>query len=93
MELKPILDIAEQVGAKKLRSVITIADTVDSSDVPHGPQGSMDANDTFNLFGNVIWSEIARTITDDLGTVVFSAGKPDDFRKVIIFLIHVLLKL
>ncbi|KAJ3010481.1 hypothetical protein NUW54_g2466 [Trametes sanguinea] len=30
---------------------------------------------------NVVWSEIGRALMDELGSVIFAAGKPDDFRK------------
>jgi len=30
---------------------------------------------------NVIWAEISHAIMDELGSVVFAAGKPDEFRK------------
>lgn len=32
---------------------------------------------------NVIWPEIGQAIMDELGSVVFAAGKPDEFLKVV----------
>ncbi|TFK21980.1 COG complex component [Coprinopsis marcescibilis] len=37
--------------------------------------------DGFSILANVVWDELSRTIQDEIGTVVFSAGKPDEFRK------------
>jgi hypothetical protein len=36
----------------------------------------------FEIMANVIWAEMARTIMDELGSTIFAAGKPDQFRKV-----------
>lgn len=38
--------------------------------------------DTFEIMANVIWAEVGRAIMDELGSKVFSAGKPSEFRKV-----------
>ena len=36
----------------------------------------------FEIMANVVWAEIGRALMDELGSVIFAAGKPDDFRKV-----------
>jgi hypothetical protein len=36
----------------------------------------------FDIMTNVVWVEIGQAIMDELGSVVFAAGKTDDFRKV-----------
>ena len=36
----------------------------------------------FDILANVVWAEVGRAIMDELGNVVFAAGKPDEFRKV-----------
>lgn len=36
----------------------------------------------FEIMANVIWEEFGRAIMDELGSVVFSVGRPDDFRQV-----------
>ncbi|EMD37937.1 hypothetical protein CERSUDRAFT_50066 [Gelatoporia subvermispora B] len=35
----------------------------------------------FEIMANVIWSEVGRAVMDELGSVVFAAGKPEEFRK------------
>ena len=37
----------------------------------------------FEIMANVVWAEIGQTIMGELGSVVFAAGKTEDFRKVI----------
>ena len=36
----------------------------------------------FNFFAGVLWPEIATRITEELGSVIFSAGRPDELHKV-----------
>ncbi|KAH9485421.1 Conserved oligomeric Golgi complex subunit 2 [Psilocybe cubensis] len=38
-------------------------------------------NDEFQIMANVIWAEIAQSIMSDLGTVVFAAGRANEFHK------------
>ncbi|KAG2055478.1 COG complex component [Suillus hirtellus] len=37
--------------------------------------------DGFEIMTNVVWAEIGRAIMDELGTVVFAPGNPNEFRK------------
>ncbi|KII92438.1 hypothetical protein PLICRDRAFT_172529 [Plicaturopsis crispa FD-325 SS-3] len=37
--------------------------------------------DGFEVMANVVWAECGRAIMDELGGVVFAAGRPDEFRK------------
>ncbi len=36
----------------------------------------------FEIFANVVWAELARALTDELGSTLFAAGRPDEFRRV-----------
>lgn len=36
----------------------------------------------FEIMANVVWAEFGRAIIDELGNIVFAAGRPDEFRKV-----------
>ena len=38
----------------------------------------------FEIMANVVWAEIGQAIMGELGSVVFAAGKTDEFRKVIL---------
>lgn len=67
------MDIAEQVSsmtAQKLR--LQDAENIDDA---------MEDN-KFDILANVMWAEISRAVTDELGSSVFAVGKPDDFREV-----------
>ncbi|KAF7297546.1 Conserved oligomeric Golgi complex subunit 2-like [Mycena kentingensis (nom. inval.)] len=35
----------------------------------------------FRIMANVVWEELGRSIMDELGTVVFAAGRPNEFRQ------------
>jgi hypothetical protein len=48
-----------------------------SSDTDPGP-GSRE----FQIMANVVWDEFGRSIMDEIGGIVFAAGRPSEFRKV-----------
>lgn len=41
-----------------------------------------ESQEGFEIMANVIWAEFGRGIMDEMGSVVFAAGRPDEFRKV-----------
>lgn len=41
-----------------------------------------ESREGFDIMANVIWAEFGRAIMDEMGSVVFAAGRPDEFRKV-----------
>lgn len=41
-----------------------------------------DDEEGFDIIGRVLWAEIGRAIMDELGSIIFAAGRPDDFQKV-----------
>ena len=43
---------------------------------------SEDVSDHFDFFSRVIWPEIAETISENLGGVIFAAGRPDELHTV-----------
>lgn len=45
----------------------------------------------FEILANVVWEEFGRAIMDDLGSVVFSSGRPAEFRKVCAFLTSIII--
>lgn len=40
--------------------------------------------EAFEIMANVVWAEFGKAIMDEMGGVVFAAGRPDEFRKVLI---------
>jgi hypothetical protein len=50
----------------------------------HGPLNTQEQEPRkgFDIMANVVWTEICQAIMDELGSIVFAAGKTDEFRKV-----------
>ncbi|KAN0091182.1 COG (conserved oligomeric Golgi) complex component, COG2 domain containing protein [Tylopilus felleus] len=78
-DLRRIMQITEQVSVKS-----NPARTTDSSGaftLPSGMEVAMPAGEGFDIMANVVWPELGQAIMDELGSVVFAAGKPDEFLK------------
>ena len=74
------MDIAERVSVKSTSRLSLAKEGYVSGspileDVPAEGQG-------FEIMANVIWGEIGLAIMNELGGIVFSVGRPDDFRTV-----------
>lgn len=67
-DVRHTMDVAERISART-------GQTTDSADDGHGAKG-------FEIFANVVWAELARALTDELGNTLFAAGRPDEFRRV-----------
>jgi conserved oligomeric Golgi complex subunit 2 len=89
-DLNTLMQLAERINVK---SVSTVAQaqglTITGRSTPIPPVGGKSSapaprteGQRFDIMSNVVWEEFARSIIDDIGTVVFAAGKPDDFKKV-----------
>lgn len=66
---------AGKLSAGGLLSINHHTFTEDEGEVGVNPDG-------FEIMANVIWAEIGRTVMEELGSVVFSAGNPEEFQKV-----------
>ncbi|KAH8991106.1 COG complex component [Lactarius hatsudake] len=66
-DVKRIMDIAERISAR----IGQQADGVDDGASAKG----------FEIFANVVWAELARALMDELGSTLFAAGRPDEFRR------------
>ncbi|KAF8910351.1 oligomeric golgi complex component, COG2-domain-containing protein [Mucidula mucida] len=60
---------------RDLCRIMDIAEKVSIKSLPGGHGKG------FEIMANVVWDEFARAIMDELGSVVFSVGKPNVFRK------------
>ncbi|KAI1795580.1 COG complex component [Ganoderma leucocontextum] len=69
-DMRRIMEIAEAVCAKSGSRA-----AADHGEKRDGEEPG------FEVMANVVWSEIGRALMDELGGVIFAAGKPDDFRK------------
>ncbi|THH20409.1 hypothetical protein EW146_g922 [Bondarzewia mesenterica] len=78
-DMKRIMDLADKVSVKHGARVAKGVVNGSASSVP--PQLSSGDGDTFEFMANVVWAEVGRAIMDELGSVVFAAGNPGEFRK------------
>lgn len=77
-DLKKIMELADKVSVvKKTSKASTLL-----QDMPDGPKERPKDGQGFEILANVVWTEVGRAIMDELGSTVFAAGKPDEFRKV-----------
>ena len=74
------MQMAEQVSAKSNPARM---DSTSAAALPSSIEVTTRAGEGFDIMANVIWPEIGQAIMDELGLVVFAAGKPDEFLKVI----------
>jgi len=74
-----IMEIAERVSLKASSTKSYSSIALGSYHVEDAQQASADG---LEIMANVVWAEIGRAIMDELGTVVFAPGNPNEFRKV-----------
>lgn len=79
-DLSKIMELAEKVSIKSItrtgvRNGGNISPHIQDAAEPLERQG-------FEIMANVIWEEFGRAIMDELGGIVFSSGRPNEFRKV-----------
>ncbi|KAF7428648.1 hypothetical protein PC9H_007875 [Pleurotus ostreatus] len=79
-DLSRIMEIAERVSIVSNADVKPDKSSTDSSAVAdaHPSDGRTKG---FRIFSDVIWAELGSAIMDELGTVVFASGKPNEFKK------------
>jgi hypothetical protein len=65
---------------RDLKRIMDIAERI-SARIRREVGGAVDTRG-FEVLANVIWAEIARALMDELGSALFAAGRPDEFRKV-----------
>ncbi|KAF7967444.1 hypothetical protein HWV62_34355, partial [Athelia sp. TMB] len=83
-DLKKIMEIGERICAKavpgeKLKDFSKVLGQGKEKD----KAGSKEAGsrEGFEILANAVWAEIGRAIMDEMGSAVFAAGRPDEFRK------------
>lgn len=80
-DLKGIMEAAERVCVKSGSRPKPPAVSVTLSTISLEKPSKKGNSGAFDIMANVIWAEISRAIMDELGGIIFSAGKPDEFRK------------
>ena len=74
------MQAAEQVSVKSNPARM---DPTSAALLPSSVEVKTHAGEGFDIMANVIWPEIGQAIMEELGLVVFAAGKPDEFLKVV----------
>ncbi|KAF8210325.1 COG complex component [Mycena galopus ATCC 62051] len=75
-DMSRIMGIADKVSLKSISTKHKLA----ASFAAEKSNGEVD-EDGFEIMANVVWEEFGRGIMDELGHVVFAAGRPNEFRK------------
>lgn len=71
--IKDIMEIAEKISRNKVpKEKISTSGIISTEYTTQG----------FQILAYVVWEEIANAIINDIGDVVFTAGRPDELRKV-----------
>lgn len=73
-----IMELAERVSFKAGSTTSYSSAALGDYHLGDAQQASVDG---FEIMTNVVWAEIGRAIMDELGTVVFAPGNPNEFRK------------
>ena len=76
-DVKSLMEMAESFSSKR-RQLALPADNY--SKYIEDPDPSQKRE--FEIMSNVVWPEIARAVSEELGSAVFSAGRPNEFRQV-----------
>ncbi|KAG8213973.1 oligomeric golgi complex component, COG2-domain-containing protein [Butyriboletus roseoflavus] len=77
-DLRRVMQTAEQVSAKSNPARM---DLTSAAALPSNIEVATHSSDGFDIMANVIWPEIGHAIMEELGSVIFAAGKPDEFLK------------
>lgn len=84
--MKRIMEIADKVGLKagarsQLPAARGLSDRKASLSLSKGPHGASEGGG-FEIMANVVWAELGKAVMEELGSVIFAAGNPDEFRQV-----------
>lgn len=77
-DLRRIMEIAERVSTQTSSAQRRIDEHVTRGNALH----VVEDRECFDIMANVVWADIGRAVMDELGNVVFAAGRPDEFRSV-----------
>ncbi|KAJ7045566.1 COG complex component [Mycena alexandri] len=81
-DLSKIMGVAEKVSFKTVSTGRKDKSLVPPlSTLPPEKSNSEVGENGFEIMANVVWEEFGRAIMDELGPVVFAAGRPNEFRK------------
>lgn len=87
-DLKRIMELAEKVSSKVVRTEKALKSPKKLTE--NEPLNDSEEREGYEIMANVVWAEFGRAIMDEMGGVVFAAGKPDEFRKAGIYLLFII---
>lgn len=76
-----IMDLAEKVTVKPTADA-RLEKAGDLSPIVNDTSSRDDDRRGFQIMAQVVWDEMGRSIMDEIGGIVFAAGRPNEFRKV-----------
>jgi hypothetical protein len=88
-DLGRIMEVAEKVSVKSSNMPTSLLSgrpgfegfTPQTSGPFQMPPQARTDGQRFDIMANVIWEEFARAVMEDLGGVIFAAGRPSEFRR------------
>ncbi|KAI0084912.1 COG complex component [Irpex rosettiformis] len=81
-DMKRIMELASKAGVNPGSATPKLTQSKTASSTSNAPSGKqLSLSGGFDIMANVVWAEIGKAIMDELGSVVFAAGNPDEFRK------------
>jgi hypothetical protein len=84
-----VMEIAARVAKKHGKGkVVGNGTSARESPAPDMGQGGGAADTGFEIMSNVVWAEIGRALMDELGALIFAAGKPAEFKSVSVGIIN-----
>ena len=78
-----IMDVTAKIGARNGKKHMPAPEIVEDNLLDGPDEGEhLAASTHFEIMANVIWAEIGQALMEELGSVIFSAGRPAEFKKV-----------
>ena len=83
-EAKVVIDVAEKLRhrQKSHRPVQGVDGTMAHIGDAAREEEGRERGDGFEFFGNVVWKEIGERLMDEMGSVIFAAGRPAELHQV-----------
>jgi hypothetical protein len=78
-----IMDVTAKIGARHGKKRMPAPEVVEDNMLDGPDEGDhLAASTHFEIMANVIWAEIGQALMEELGSVIFSAGQPAEFKQV-----------
>ena len=77
-----VMEIATRVARKHGKNAALPSGTSPTPTHASQTAGTNDARGGFYIMANVVWADVGRALMDELGALIFAAGKPVEFKAV-----------